>query len=206
MTAFTPGVERLADIEATVRHLAHSMPPSDFGSTRVIQAVAALVHEREQSLAAVLTASQAHAAALEASNAGFREALAVAVKVANEAADLWDRAAPMDAKLGKLLLALAGHVPGYRVDTDAIHAALTTPPASAGPAAAVAADAIRQAERDRIIAALEEEAELTPDDEDAAVTRENALLIRADFSYEELDRLKGERSEPPVALPGEAGS
>lgn len=45
------------------------------------------------------------------------------------------------------------------------------------------------AERARIIARLLEEAELTPCGEDAMVTRSNAFLIKADFSYEEAERL-----------------
>jgi hypothetical protein len=34
------------EIEAEVRKLAHSLPPSDFGSTRVIQAVATYVEQK----------------------------------------------------------------------------------------------------------------------------------------------------------------
>lgn len=45
------------------------------------------------------------------------------------------------------------------------------------------------AERLRIISRLKEEADLTPCSEDAMVTRSNARLIEADFSYEEADRL-----------------
>lgn len=45
-----------------------------------------------------------------------------------------------------------------------------------------------EAERERIAVALETEADLLPCAEDAAVTRSNAALIRADFSYEDADR------------------
>ena len=45
------------------------------------------------------------------------------------------------------------------------------------------------AERERIVARLLEEADLTPCGEDAMVTRSNAFLIKADFSYEEAERL-----------------
>ncbi|TCV66312.1 hypothetical protein [Neorhizobium sp. S3-V5DH] len=45
------------------------------------------------------------------------------------------------------------------------------------------------AERARIVARLLEEADLTPCGEDAMVTRSNAFLIKADFSYEEAERL-----------------
>lgn len=45
------------------------------------------------------------------------------------------------------------------------------------------------AERQRIIARLKEEANLTPCAEDAMVTRSNARLIEADFSYEAAERL-----------------
>ena len=48
------------------------------------------------------------------------------------------------------------------------------------------------AERERIVACLLEEAELTPCGEDAMVTRSNAFLIKADFSYEEAERLSEE--------------
>ncbi|WP_430438969.1 hypothetical protein [Shinella sp.] len=48
------------------------------------------------------------------------------------------------------------------------------------------------AERARIVALLLEEAELTPCGEDAMVTRSNAFLIKADFSYEEAERLSEE--------------
>lgn len=51
------------------------------------------------------------------------EALRTAVRVAAEAAEEWDKA-PSGMRAGKILLALAGRVPGYRQDTDAIHAAL----------------------------------------------------------------------------------
>lgn len=45
------------------------------------------------------------------------------------------------------------------------------------------------AERQRIIASLKEEADLTPCSEDAMVTRSNARLIEANFSYEDDERL-----------------
>lgn len=38
-------------------------------------------------------------------------------------------------------------------------------------------------QREQIALALEHEAAITPDDEDAAVTRENAALVRHNFSY-----------------------
>ncbi len=52
------------------------------------------------------------------------------------------------------------------------------------------------AERERIATCLEEEADLIPCAEDAEVTRGNALLVRADFSYEEADRLEEISSGP----------
>lgn len=48
------------------------------------------------------------------------------------------------------------------------------------------------AERERIAAALDEEAETTPCAEDAAVVRDCARLVRADFSYEAAERLAEE--------------
>jgi hypothetical protein len=50
-------------------------------------------------------------------------ALKSAISVADEARDEWDRA-PAGMRAGKLLIALSGHLPGYRGDIDAIHAAI----------------------------------------------------------------------------------
>jgi hypothetical protein len=50
-------------------------------------------------------------------------ALKAAVKIADEARDEWDKA-PANMKAGKLLIALSGHLQGYRPDIDSIHAAL----------------------------------------------------------------------------------
>lgn len=52
-----------------------------------------------------------------------KEALERAIKIAEEAATEWD-AAPQGMRAGKILLALAGHRPGYRIDIDEIHKAL----------------------------------------------------------------------------------
>jgi len=60
------------------------------------------------------------------------------------------------------------------------------------PAIAKAIHDAVMAERARIVALLLEEAELTPCGEDAMVTRSNAFLIKADFSYEEAERLSEE--------------
>ena len=38
--------QRYEEIESEVRTLAHSLPPSDFGSHRIIQAVAEFVYEK----------------------------------------------------------------------------------------------------------------------------------------------------------------
>ncbi|NSY48484.1 hypothetical protein G6M01_08170 [Agrobacterium tumefaciens] len=54
--------------------------------------------------------------------------------------------------------------------------------------AGVIQDAVRT-ERNRIIEKLEEEADLLPCGEDAMVTRSNARLIKADFDYEEAERI-----------------
>lgn len=51
------------------------------------------------------------------------EALEAAVKIADEAREEWDKA-PSGMRAGKLLIALSGHLKGYRLETDAIHAAL----------------------------------------------------------------------------------
>lgn len=61
--------------------------------------------------------------AAERKLADAHAALASAVKLAGEAAEEWDNA-PSGMRAGKILLALAGHRPGYRVDADAIQAVL----------------------------------------------------------------------------------
>jgi hypothetical protein len=55
--------------------------------------------------------------------ASLAAALTSAIAIADEAVTEWDRA-PSGARPGKILMALAGHLPGYRKDTDLIHAAL----------------------------------------------------------------------------------
>jgi hypothetical protein len=57
----------------------------------------------------------------------LREALQAAIKIADEAREEWDKA-PAGMRAGKLLIALSGHLKGYRPDIDAIHAALATQP------------------------------------------------------------------------------
>lgn len=47
-------------------------------------------------------------------------------------------------------------------------------------------------ERERIARAIDAEADVTPDREDRAVTRGLAWLVRADFSYEDAERLEAE--------------
>jgi len=63
----------------------------------------------------------------------LESALTAAIEIADQARDEWDMA-PQGMKAGKLLMALAGHLPGYRADVDAIHRihkqALTTPSAT----------------------------------------------------------------------------
>lgn len=65
---------------------------------------------------------QANARLIAAAPALY-EALKAAVSIAEEARKEWD-AAPNGMRAGKLLIALAGHIKGYRADIDAIHAAL----------------------------------------------------------------------------------
>lgn len=45
-------------------------------------------------------------------------------------------------------------------------------------------------ERERIAAAIEHEADVCPCGEDAAVLRSTAALVRADFSYDDAEKLK----------------
>jgi hypothetical protein len=58
---------------------------------------------------------------LEAEVERLRDALTGAIEIAGQARDEWD-AAPAGMRAGKILNALAGDVPGYRPDIDAIHA------------------------------------------------------------------------------------
>ena len=51
------------------------------------------------------------------------------------------------------------------------------------------ADAALDAVREQIAARLDEEADLTPCEEDAKVVRDCALLVRTNFSYDEAERL-----------------
>lgn len=60
--------------------------------------------------------------ALMAASPRFLKALRDIVKMASETHDHWDN--DRDSKVGKHLGALAGWMPGYRDDTDAIHALL----------------------------------------------------------------------------------
>ncbi len=55
--------------------------------------------------------------------ASLAAALTSAIAIADEAVTEWDRA-PSGARPGKILRALAGRIPGYRKDTDLVHAAL----------------------------------------------------------------------------------
>ena len=57
-----------------------------------------------------------------AANAELLESLQEVVKLANQAHDHWD--SDHDAKVGKILLALSGHLPRYDKRIDAIHAAI----------------------------------------------------------------------------------
>lgn len=50
----------------------------------------------------------------------LRAALDSFVRIAHEAATEWDNG--NDARVGKILIAMSGRVPGYRADIDAIHA------------------------------------------------------------------------------------
>jgi hypothetical protein len=55
------------------------------------------------------------------------QALCRAIKIADEAREEWDKA-PSGMRAGKILIALSGHLPGYRADIDEIHATLTSAP------------------------------------------------------------------------------
>lgn len=66
--------------------------------------------------------------------------------------------------------------------------------------------AARAEERERIIQGLEDEAEATPCEEDAMVVADCALLVRADFSYDEADRLRDKQDEEDIAAAIRGGS
>ena len=63
---------------------------------------------------------------LTAERDALRAALLAARECADEAYDHWD--ADREVKAGKMLMAIAGHIPGYDVRTDAIDAALKDAP------------------------------------------------------------------------------
>lgn len=54
--------------------------------------------------------------------ANMAAALKSVPKIAEQARDYWD--ADQDAKVGKILGAVSGHLIGYRADVDAIHKAI----------------------------------------------------------------------------------
>jgi len=59
---------------------------------------------------------------LHSVNAELLESLQEVVKLANQAHDHWDN--DRDAKVGKILLALSGHMPRYDKRIDTLHAAI----------------------------------------------------------------------------------
>lgn len=67
---------------------------------------------------------------LRAENERFRAALQSAVDFADEAWAKWD--ADEDVRVGKMLIALAGGLPKYRPETDAIHETLRLNPCQSG--------------------------------------------------------------------------
>jgi len=54
---------------------------------------------------------------------------------------------------------------------------------------------IRADERERIAKALDAEADVIPCQEDAMVTRSCARLVRANFNYDDADRLADQQSK-----------
>lgn len=66
-----------------------------------------------------------------------------------------------------------------------------------------AVPSVAEAERERIAKALEEEADMTPCSEDAVVVRDCARLVRANFSYEDAERLAEETPTAPTAGGGD---
>lgn len=54
----------------------------------------------------------------------LKSGLLRAFAIADEAAREWD-AAPEGMRAGKIILALAGHIPGYRADIDSVHQMIT---------------------------------------------------------------------------------
>ncbi len=78
-------------------------------------------------LSARAEAAEARAERARGESDRLRNLLRIAVKVADEAREVWDNA-PSGMKAGKLLIALSGKLPGYRFDIDEIHTALITAP------------------------------------------------------------------------------
>lgn len=87
-----------------------------------------------------------------------------------------------------------------RMTSEFTYFAPCIPPTGAAQSIAMS-DAIQAAvlaERERIAAAIEEEADLCPCEEDAVVLRDTARLVRADFSYDEAERLAEAETKSPV--------
>jgi hypothetical protein len=81
---------------------------------------AQLLHESDQ---ACIRDCLAHIDRISALNAELVEALRLAIKIAAEAQDEWDKA-PSGMRAGKILIALAGGLKGYRPDIDKVHGVL----------------------------------------------------------------------------------
>ena len=120
------------------------------------------------------------ATALERVTRERDEARANAEIVCNSYADenqrLHDRAESAEAKLAEA-----------RKEADTLRARLET---------------VEAETRERCAAALDEEADLIPCAEDAMVTRSNARLVRADFSYEDAERLESEEAARALSQEG----
>ncbi len=70
---------------------------------------------------AVLAALSVRGLSINSDRSDLLAALKAATVIAEEARKEWD-AAPSGMRAGKILIALAGGCPGYRPDTDMIHA------------------------------------------------------------------------------------
>lgn len=94
---------------------------SSLAPAELIEEIKRLRQEAEVSSAEVVQLSRI-ITAKDAENARLREALGGAVALATKAHGHWD--SDQDMKVGKILLAMAGALPGYDRQADAIHAAL----------------------------------------------------------------------------------
>lgn len=120
-------VERFARVICTLRALGWSRDTEEVERRQMAEEQRDRMHKRLTTTSGLymtamrqFTNAMAQVVALERELSTAKLLLASSVLIAQDAAAEWDEA-PEGMKAGKILLALAGHVKGYRPDTDAIH-------------------------------------------------------------------------------------